>query len=132
VIVPPPHDPVRPLGVETASPAGKLSVNPIPVSDIVLVAGLVIVKLRALVPLREIAEGVKVLEIVGGEGATTVTVAVLLVPTNEGIEGSTALPEVLKVPPLVPVTLTLIMQCPSSNALGQSAVFGTEALARLS
>ena len=80
VIVPPPHDPVRPLGVETTSPAGKLSVNPIPVSDIVLAVGLVIVNVRALVPLREIEEGVKVLEIVGGEGATTVTVAVLLVP----------------------------------------------------
>src|SRR5580700_9560934 len=31
VIVAPPHDPVRPFGVETAMPAGKLSVNPTPV-----------------------------------------------------------------------------------------------------
>jgi hypothetical protein len=32
VIVPPPHDPVSPFGVETTNPAGKVSLNPTPVS----------------------------------------------------------------------------------------------------
>jgi hypothetical protein len=32
VIVPPPHDPVRPFGVEITSPAGSVSLNPIPVT----------------------------------------------------------------------------------------------------
>jgi hypothetical protein len=32
VIVPPPHDPVRPFGVETTNPAGNVSLKPTPVS----------------------------------------------------------------------------------------------------
>lgn len=36
VIVPPPHDPVSPFGVEITKPAGKVSVNPVPVSEVVV------------------------------------------------------------------------------------------------
>src|ERR1700724_1346367 len=36
VIVPPPHEPVSPLGVETTSPEGSVSVNPIPLRDVPL------------------------------------------------------------------------------------------------
>jgi len=36
VIVPPPQDPVRPLGVETTSPAGNVSLKPVPVSVVVV------------------------------------------------------------------------------------------------
>jgi hypothetical protein len=36
VIVPPPQEPVRPFGVEITSPAGRVSVNPVPVSDVVV------------------------------------------------------------------------------------------------
>ena len=56
VMVPPPHEPVRPFGVETTSPAGKLSVNATPVSELP-VFGLLIVKLSALVPFNRTAAG---------------------------------------------------------------------------
>src|ERR1700722_13437232 len=36
VIVPPPQVPVRPLGVETRSPLGRVSVNPIPLREMLL------------------------------------------------------------------------------------------------
>src|SRR5690349_16208281 len=44
VITPSPHVPVSPFGVATTNPAGRLSVNPTPVSAIPLL-GLLIVKL---------------------------------------------------------------------------------------
>jgi hypothetical protein len=80
VMLPPPHDPVRPLGVETATPDGKVSVKAMPVSVDTLVAGLVIVKASVLVPLRAIEEGVKDLVMVGGN-EPTISVAVALLPT---------------------------------------------------
>jgi hypothetical protein len=46
VIVPPPQEPVTPLGVDTISPDGSISVNASPVSAIEF--GLVRVKLRAV------------------------------------------------------------------------------------
>src|SRR5215471_20042802 len=48
VMLPPPHDPVRPLGVATTSPAGNGSVNATPVSARPL--GLVTVKVSEVVP----------------------------------------------------------------------------------
>jgi hypothetical protein len=36
VIVPPPQLPTRPLGVETTKPAGNVSLNPTPVSVVVV------------------------------------------------------------------------------------------------
>ena len=43
VMVPPPHEPVRPLGVATKSPAGNVSVNATPLSAVEAL-GLVMVK----------------------------------------------------------------------------------------
>ena len=48
-MVPPPQEPVRPLGVATTRPAGSESVKPTPLSD-ELALGLVTVKLRVVVP----------------------------------------------------------------------------------
>jgi hypothetical protein len=49
VMVPPPHEPVRPLGVATTSPAGNASMNATPTSA-ALALGLVIVKDSEVVP----------------------------------------------------------------------------------
>src|SRR6516165_7257952 len=67
VMVPPPHEPVRPLGVATTSPAGNVSENATPVSGVEAL-GLVIVKLSDDVPPTKIDEGEKVLSIAGGVG----------------------------------------------------------------
>jgi hypothetical protein len=45
---------VKPLGVATTRPVGKLSLNPTPVSDTVFAAGLVIVKASEVVPFTAI------------------------------------------------------------------------------
>ena len=81
VMVPPPHEPVRPLGVATTSPAGNVSENATPVSAVEAL-GLVIVKLSDDVPPTRIDEGEKVLSIAGGVGgaAFTVRCAVAVLP----------------------------------------------------
>ncbi len=48
VIVPAPQEPVRPFGVFTTNPTGSGSVKEIPVRGITFAAGLVTVKLRAV------------------------------------------------------------------------------------
>jgi hypothetical protein len=75
VIVPSPHVPVRPLGVDTTKPDGSASVRPIPLKAAVAF-GFVIVKLRLVVPFNARKATPKVFVMVGG--ATTVRVAVLL------------------------------------------------------
>src|SRR5579885_2723205 len=50
VMVPPPQDPASPLGVETTSPAGSVSVKPTPVR-LVVALGFAMVKVRLVVPL---------------------------------------------------------------------------------
>ena len=57
VIVPPPQVPVRPFGVETTRPAGNVSVNATPVSELPAF-GLLMVKLSVLVPFNATAAGV--------------------------------------------------------------------------
>jgi hypothetical protein len=107
VIVPPPHDPVRPFGIATAMPVGRLSVKPTPLSAIALGAGFVIVKLRLVVPFRAIVAAPNVLVIVGG--ATTVRVAEAVPPLPLSIDVTT--PAVLFcAPAAVPVTFTLNVQ----------------------
>jgi hypothetical protein len=69
VIVPPPHDPVSPFGVETTSPAGKVSVNAMLVAELVEL-GFIMVKLRVVLPPTVIVVGEKLLLITGG--STTV------------------------------------------------------------
>lgn len=76
VIVPAPHDPVRPFGFATARPAGSVSPNPTPVSATVAL-GLVIVKLSVVVPFRGMLAAPNALAIEGGP--ITVMLAVLLV-----------------------------------------------------
>ena len=65
VIVPPPQEPVRPLGVEITSPPGRVSRNPIPVS-VVEVFGLFRVKLSDVVPLSGRLVAPNALETDGG------------------------------------------------------------------
>jgi hypothetical protein len=74
VIVPPPQEPVRPLGVATDKPVGNESVKPTFDKSIVMF-GFVIMKLRAEVWLKPIVEGVKdLLNVrVGGLGTVKAT-----------------------------------------------------------
>src|SRR6266568_7841140 len=60
----------------TVSPVGRVSVNATPVRGIVLLAGLVMVKVRDVVELTASVVGLNALAMVGGNGLTTVTVAV--------------------------------------------------------
>jgi hypothetical protein len=70
VIVPPPQLPASPFGVETIRPAGKVSVMPTPVNELVAL-GLVIVKLSEVEPLREMLAAPNDLAIVGGAKGNT-------------------------------------------------------------
>jgi hypothetical protein len=110
VMVPPPQDPVRPFGVETTRPAGKVSLNPIPVSVTGLPAGLLIVKVRVLAPFRGIEDGVKVLEMVGVLGVTTVRVVVAPFPDPTLVERAPASITLVNVPAVGPVTVTVTLQ----------------------
>src|SRR5205814_10602755 len=76
VIVPPPQEPVRPLGVATTKPAGSVSVNATPVRA-VPVLGLVIVNVRLVVTFTLMLAAAKGVVIVGG--GMTVMLAGLLV-----------------------------------------------------
>ena len=67
VMVPPPHDPVRPLGVETIRPAGSVSVNATPFSAGVAL-GLLMVNESEVVPPTEIDAAPNDLEMVGADG----------------------------------------------------------------
>ena len=69
VIVPPPQVPVKPLGVATTIPAGSVSLKAMPVNATVFAAGLVIVKLRLVVPFTGIEAAPNDLLMLGG--ATT-------------------------------------------------------------
>lgn len=79
VMVPPPHEPVRPLGVETTRPAGNVSVKATPVSELP-VFGLLIVKLNALVPFNGTALGLNDLVMAGAWATLKLAEAVLPVP----------------------------------------------------
>jgi len=94
VIVPVPHEPVRPFGVEITRPDGNASLNATPVSATV-VLGFVTVKLSEVEPFSGILAAPNALAIVGGP--TTVTEAF----------------DVLPVPPLVELTVTLLFFTPA-------------------
>jgi hypothetical protein len=70
----PPHVLVRPLGVFTTSPAGRLSVKATPLSG-GAVFGLLIVKVSEAVPLAFMDAGPNALLIVGGNGGAAKAVA---------------------------------------------------------
>ena len=65
VIVPPPHVPVKPLGVASTKPAGKVSLKAIPFRVVALL-GLLMVKLSEVVPFRAIEVAPNDLLMVGG------------------------------------------------------------------
>ncbi len=94
VIVPAPHVPVRPFGVEITRPAGRVSLKATPVSATV-VLGLVMVKLSEVEPFSGMLAAPKAFVMVGGP--TTVIEAL----------------EVLPVPPSVEVTWTLLFFTPA-------------------
>lgn len=85
VIVPPPHEPASPLGVEMTKPAGRVSLNEIP-SNVVAELLFCTLKLRLVLPFSGMLVAPKTLLRTGGP--TTVTLAF----------------EVLPVPPLVELT----------------------------
>src|SRR5215469_14220047 len=94
VIVPPPQDPVSPLGVETTKPEGNGSLNPMPVNPLP-VFGFCIVKLRLVDPPNGMLAAPNPLLIVGG--ANTVIDALAVLP----------------VPPSLELTVTLLFFCPA-------------------
>ena len=104
VIVPPPHDPVKPFGVANAIPAGRLSVKPIPLSAIAFGAGFATVKLRVVVPFRGIVDAPNVLLIDGGATTERLADAVPPVPPSVDVTAPVVL---FCTPAAVPVTLTL-------------------------
>jgi hypothetical protein len=62
----PPHAPVKPFGVATTSPAGKVSVKATPVNVTVFAAGLVMEKVSEVEPLIGMVEAPNALLMVGG------------------------------------------------------------------
>ena len=84
LMVPPPHEPVRPFGFETTRLPGRLSVKPTPVSGAGL--GFESVKLRlTLAPIGTVVAP-KLLEMVGGSGSVTVRVAEAVFPKPPSVE----------------------------------------------
>src|ERR1051326_7823242 len=112
VIVPEPHEPVRPLGVETTIPVGSESVTATPVrADPPF--GLVMVKLKLVVPFVPMLDAPNAFVMVGGEVglAPTVSVADATVPVPPSLE--LIMPVVLTlVPVVVVVTFTARLQDP--------------------
>jgi hypothetical protein len=99
----PPQVLVRPFGVAITSPAGKLSVNANPFNDMVLF-GLVMLIVSDVVPFSGILLAPKLLVTVCG--ATTVSVAVLLVAPVPPFVELTAPVVFVTTPACVPVTFT--------------------------
>src|SRR5260370_2381889 len=83
VIVPPPHEPVRPLGVATIRPACSVSVNPIPLREM-LALGLLIVKLIEVGPFCGMVASPNALLILSGP--TTVTLAAAVPPVPHSLQ----------------------------------------------
>ena len=101
VMVPPPQDPVSPLGEAIASPAGNVSLKATPESATV-VFRFEIVKLSEVEPFSGMLAATKLLLMVGG--ATTVMLAVPAVPVPPSVELACTL--LFLTPAVVPCTLT--------------------------
>ncbi len=104
VKVPPPHVALWPFGVETVTPAGRLSVKPTPVRGTAFAAWLVIVKLRVELPFSTIVLGVNAFVMDGGGGIPTWIVAFAVSPLPPSIE-VIVLVTLVCVPMAVPITL---------------------------
>src|SRR5436305_3807137 len=102
----PPQVLVKPFGVATTKPAGRLSVNDNPVSD-TLVFGLLMLMVSEVVPFCGILVAAKVLVTVAG--VATLSVAVLLVAPVPPLVELTAPVVLVTVPDCVPVTFTTIV-----------------------
>lgn len=98
---------VKPLGVATIKPAGKLSVKATPVKEMELVAGLTIVKEREVKPFTGIVAAPKVFVIVGGAATERLALAVLPVPP---FVEETAPVVLVKFPETAPVALIVKVQ----------------------
>lgn len=103
----PPQVLASPLGVATTNPAGRLSVKATPVSAMLLLTGLVIVKLSEVEPFKGILAAPKALTIVGGVATERLAVAELPVPPFVEL---TAPVVFTKFPDVVAVMLTTTVQ----------------------
>ena len=104
----PPQELVTPGVDATCRPFVSVSLKAIPVSALVLLAGLVIVKLTVVVPFRVMLAAPNALLIVGG--ATTFSVAVLLARPVPPLVEVIAPVVLLASPAAVPVTFTVKVQ----------------------
>jgi hypothetical protein len=107
VIVPAPHDPVKPFGFATARPAGSVSPKPTPVSATVAF-GLVIVKLSAVVAFRLMLAAPNAFAMLGGP--ITVMLAVLLVAPGPLSVDETGPVVLFCTPAAMPFTFKLMVQ----------------------
>src|SRR5437762_10007464 len=101
VIVPPPQEPVRPLGVEITKPAGKVSLKPTPFS-VVVVLLFWMVNVNEVEPFNGIEAAPKALMITGG--ATTAILALAVLPVPPSVEVTCTL--LFFTPAVVPCTFT--------------------------
>src|SRR5262249_24426047 len=101
VIVPAPHEPLSPLGVEMIRPAGSVSLNATPVSPTVVLP-LVIVNCKLVDPFSAMLAAPNALLMVGGPTTVTVAFAVLLLPPSVEL----ACTELILSPAVVPCTFT--------------------------
>lgn len=99
---------VKPFGVATTKPEGRLSVNEMPLrTDAALLFGLVIVNVRLVVPFSGMVEAPKTLLIVGGSMTVKLGLAVAVLPLPASVESMVTL--LGFIPSLVPVTFTVIV-----------------------
>jgi hypothetical protein len=123
VIVPPAHDPERPLGVATVIPAGNVSVNATPANGAVFAAGFVMVKLRVELPFGEMAVGLNAFTMEGG--VTTKMLAEAVPPAPPSAE--VTFPVVLFcVPAAIPVTFTANVHEPLATRVAPVRLIATE------
>jgi len=107
VIVPPPQLPLKPLGLNICTPAGRLSVNPTPVSGEVFAFMIVNDRVDVLVAPTPIVEGVNDFEITGADATVKEALAVPPVPPLVELIAPVVL---FFTPEVVPVTLTVTVQ----------------------
>jgi len=104
-VVVPPQVLLRPFGVATSNPAGSVSLNATPLRPIVF--GLLMVKLRLVLPFTGIEAALKALLMVGGLATVMLADAVLPVPPLVEVTAPVVL---FFTPEVVPVTFTEIEQ----------------------
>src|ERR1700691_438269 len=103
----PPHVLVRPLGVATTKPEGKVSVNATPVSGMLFATGLASVNVREVVPFSGMLATPNALAMVGGRATDRLAVAVAPVPP---LVDETVPVVLVCAPEAVPVTFTVSVQ----------------------